>query len=145
MWNRLDSVDPAAYQGGGMDIFLSPEDLEVLTGRKRASSQIKWLQEHRWPHEVNALGRPVILTVTVMRMMGKPVEPKPREVEGPPLEILRQGVGPRKRKVEGSSLEILRQGTGPRKRDVEGSSLEILRQGVGPRKRDANGRFTSEW
>ena len=128
-----------------MDTFLSPEDLETLTGFKRASRQIKWLQEHGWPHEVNGLGRPVILTVTVMRMMGKPAESKPREVEGPSLEILHQGGGPRNREVEGPSLEILRPGGGPRKREVEGPSLEILHQGTDPRKRDANGRFTSEW
>lgn len=42
-------------------MFLSTEELEVLTGRKRITLQREWLTLHGWLHEVNAAGRPVVL------------------------------------------------------------------------------------
>lgn len=40
--------------------FLSTEDLETLTGYKRARQQIAWLETHHIPHWINAAGRPVV-------------------------------------------------------------------------------------
>jgi len=40
--------------------FLSPAELETLTGYVKPSKQIAWLQRHGVPHFVNAAGRPVV-------------------------------------------------------------------------------------
>lgn len=40
--------------------FLTPEELHTLTGRRRAKLQIAELRRMGVPHEVNALGRPVV-------------------------------------------------------------------------------------
>lgn len=41
-------------------MFLSAEELEQLTGRKRWSAQIRWLRDHHWAFTVRADGRPVV-------------------------------------------------------------------------------------
>lgn len=41
-------------------MFLTPDDLIVLTGLRRPSAQAKWLRAHRVRHYVNAGGRPVV-------------------------------------------------------------------------------------
>lgn len=46
-------------------MFLSEEEVERLTGRSRPSAQRRWLLEHGVPHEVNALGLPVVLIAVV--------------------------------------------------------------------------------
>ena len=40
--------------------FLSPADLETLTGYKRPADQARWLEEHGVPATINARGRPVV-------------------------------------------------------------------------------------
>ena len=49
--------------------FLNDHDLEQLTGCKRPSSQVRWLRSRRWPHEVNALGKPVVAAAEVERRL----------------------------------------------------------------------------
>lgn len=39
-----------------MKTFLTDEELVELTGSKRKSNQIRWLTQHRYPHETNAQG-----------------------------------------------------------------------------------------
>ena len=58
-----------------MSLFLTREELEELTGRKRASAQIRWLREHGYPVEESAAGRPVVLRAEVERRLssGEPV------------------------------------------------------------------------
>lgn len=51
-------------------MFLSEEDVERLTGRSRPSAQRRWLLEHGYPHEVNALGFPVVLRSVVEERLG---------------------------------------------------------------------------
>lgn len=51
-------------------MFLSQENIERLTGRSRASAQRRWLLEHGFPHEVNALGFPVVLCSVVEERLG---------------------------------------------------------------------------
>ena len=41
-------------------MFLTPADLERLTGYVRHSAQVRWLQRHGWRFTVNALGEPVV-------------------------------------------------------------------------------------
>ena len=42
------------------NLFLSPEELELLTGRKRKSRQIELLRSMGIPFRVNAIGHPVV-------------------------------------------------------------------------------------
>ena len=57
-------------------LFLSQEELTELTGRKRKASQIRWLQEHGYLYEVDANGKPKVLTAHVLRKLGGEVECK---------------------------------------------------------------------
>jgi hypothetical protein len=43
-----------------MAVFLTPEELEQLTGLKQAKSQIKWLQRKGYVYEISATGVPVV-------------------------------------------------------------------------------------
>lgn len=40
--------------------FLEEPELAAMTGRARASEQIKWLESRGWVFEVNAAKRPVV-------------------------------------------------------------------------------------
>lgn len=44
-----------------MNAFLTPEEVELLTGYRKPSKQIAWLIRHGTPHYVNAQGRPAVL------------------------------------------------------------------------------------
>lgn len=61
-------------------MFLDQAQLCGLTGRKRKDGQKKWLAEHGYKFEVNALGRPVVLVSAVEARLGGKlrtrVEPK---------------------------------------------------------------------
>lgn len=48
-------------------MFLTADQLQQLTGRERASAQIKWLHAHGYRCDVNALGAPVVLLAEVER------------------------------------------------------------------------------
>lgn len=54
---------------GVSDLFLTEPDLRRLTGLKRPSAQIRWLQERGWPHEVDCAGRPVVARAEMERRM----------------------------------------------------------------------------
>lgn len=51
-------------------MFLTKEQLAELTGRKRVSCQRKWLKDHGWRFEENAIGRIIVLSAYVESMMG---------------------------------------------------------------------------
>jgi len=54
-------------------MFLTPDELAILTGRKRASSQIRWLAQAGIRHVLAADGRPRVLRAEVERaMLGGP-------------------------------------------------------------------------
>jgi len=61
-----------------MRLFLTPEELCELTGRKRPSTQIKWLRERGYPVEETAAGRPIVLRAEVERRLSAGVEPERR-------------------------------------------------------------------
>ncbi len=43
-----------------MSEFLTDDEVVALTGRKLASHQIQWLEEHHWKFERTAAQRPVV-------------------------------------------------------------------------------------
>jgi hypothetical protein len=51
----------------GFMMFLAPEELAKLTGRQRFSAQVRWLNQHGYRCEVNALGEPIVLLAEVER------------------------------------------------------------------------------
>lgn len=62
--------------------FLSPEELEVLTGRKSKKRQIDALRVMRVPFWVNAIGCPVVSRSAVE---SKPAAPVPQTSWSPAL------------------------------------------------------------
>ena len=41
-------------------MFLSPQEVERLTGKRRPSAQIRWLLDKGYKIEVNGLGQPIL-------------------------------------------------------------------------------------
>lgn len=67
-------------------MFLTAQDLETLTGRKRWRSQVAWLQTHGYRHDLTAVGRPVVLREEMERhLLGSD---KKRSAQ-PRLDLLR--------------------------------------------------------
>ncbi len=68
--------------------MILPRDRVIeLTGRKRPSAQVRWLNRHRWQFTVNALGEPVVALAEFNRHMvgGQPArrqEPDFRGING---------------------------------------------------------------
>lgn len=57
-------------------MFLSPADIEALTGYKLPAHQRRWLTRHGYPFDVAASGRPVVARSYVeTRLGGKITEP----------------------------------------------------------------------
>ncbi len=50
-------------------MFLTAEQLVELTGRRRPSAQIRWLQENRWAYAVTADGRPRVAAAEAARQL----------------------------------------------------------------------------
>lgn len=69
-------------------MFLTPADLQALTGYRRAHEQIKWLRARHWVYELGGDGRPRLLWAYVNRMMGG-VDSTPPTRE-PKLRLRRQ-------------------------------------------------------
>lgn len=67
-------------------MFLSPTELETLTGYKRPSRQIKWLRAMRYRFEVSAVGRPVVAKVEAEGRLVSRHEPTK---DRPRLELVR--------------------------------------------------------
>ena len=57
-----------------MKTFLTDEELVELTGARRKSNQIRWLTQHRYPHETNANGAPKVLRCYLERRLAD-IEP----------------------------------------------------------------------
>jgi len=54
-----------------MSIFLAPDDVAILTGKKKKSCQVDQLRTMGIPFYINAAGRPV---VTIAALEGKKVD-----------------------------------------------------------------------
>lgn len=53
-------------------MFLTPQELETVSGYSRRSSQRRWLEAHGWKHEVDRFGKPQVLKAEMERkMLGK--------------------------------------------------------------------------
>lgn len=50
-------------------MFLTRDELRVLTGRLRPSAQARWLRDHGYRHTVNALGAPVVAVAEANRKL----------------------------------------------------------------------------
>ena len=57
-------------------MFLTPDEIEELTGLKRGRDQLRWLRERGWPVEEDAKGRPKLLAEVVRARMGGTVQHK---------------------------------------------------------------------
>ena len=62
---------------GAIFEFLSPKELETLTGYEKPSKQAQWLAEHNWRYIENAKGAPIVSRQHCRRMMGGIEEPDP--------------------------------------------------------------------
>lgn len=60
-----------------MGMFLTPDELAELTGRKIKSKQIETLRRMGLPFHVNAAGKPVVSSAAIEGRKQLPVEPKP--------------------------------------------------------------------
>jgi len=60
-----------------MGVFLTPDDLAELTGRRMKSKQIEALRRMGLPFHVNAAGKPVVATAAVEGKKMPPLQKKP--------------------------------------------------------------------
>lgn len=56
-------------------MFMTPEELQDLTGRKRTPDQISWLHANRIPFLLDANGKPKILKATITSLLGTAHKP----------------------------------------------------------------------
>lgn len=48
-----------------MKMFLTPDEMILLTGRQRKSCQIRWLRANGVPFRINASGRPIVASSVI--------------------------------------------------------------------------------
>lgn len=66
-----------------MSIFLDPEDIAILTGRKLKSCQVEQLRNMGIPFYVNASGRPIVVRAALEgKGAAQPVKPKKWQPNG---------------------------------------------------------------
>jgi hypothetical protein len=58
-------------------MFLTPDELRTLTGRKRRKDQVGWLRAGGWRFEENAAGCPVVSRDYVQSRLGTTQRPIP--------------------------------------------------------------------
>jgi Domain of unknown function (DUF4224) len=51
-------------------MFLTPEEVQTLTGLKSAGRQVVWLRSKGWRFELNAIRRPIIARSYAEKMLG---------------------------------------------------------------------------
>lgn len=58
-------------------LFMTPDDLQELTGYRRHADQRRWLTTHGWRFEVSATGKPTVSRQYAETMLsGQREEPK---------------------------------------------------------------------
>lgn len=50
-------------------MFLTPADIERLTGKRRPSAQVRWLRKHGYRLTVNGLGEPIVAVAEANRKL----------------------------------------------------------------------------
>jgi hypothetical protein len=68
-------------------MFLTPDQLEQLTGKRRPSAQARWLQDRGWRFERNATGSVVVHALEAERQLCGGSKARRQRV-GPDLEAL---------------------------------------------------------
>lgn len=72
-------------------MFLSPEDVERLTGKVRPSAQARWLDAHGWRHTRSADGSVVVHEDEARRQLCGGSASRRQRREEPDLEALFNG------------------------------------------------------
>lgn len=57
-------------------MFLTSDEVAELSGRTRASAQIRWLDEHLFGYVIGADGRPKVLRELVLSRLGSTQQQK---------------------------------------------------------------------
>ncbi|MNF77549.1 hypothetical protein D3C84_596990 [compost metagenome] len=57
-------------------MFMTSDEVADLTGRTRASAQIRWLDEHLFGYVIGADGRPKVLRELVLSRLGSTQQQK---------------------------------------------------------------------
>ena len=55
-----DQFQPNFLTNRAADMFLTPQELQRLTGYARSSAQIRWLRKNGWRFTVNGLKEPIV-------------------------------------------------------------------------------------
>lgn len=50
-------------------MFMSEQEIERLTGKKRPSAQIRWLRDHGYKVDVNGLNKPIVAVAEANRKL----------------------------------------------------------------------------
>jgi hypothetical protein len=50
-------------------MFLSAEEIQRLTGKKRPSAQVAWLKDHSYRFSVNGLNQPIVAVAEATRKL----------------------------------------------------------------------------
>jgi hypothetical protein len=50
-------------------VFLTHDEIRMLTGRQRPTAQVRWLRDHGYRHTVNAMGAPVVAIAEANRKL----------------------------------------------------------------------------
>lgn len=56
---------------------LTRDELRELIGTPVRLRQVRWLQRHGWPHELDALGYPIVLRSVALERLGVDTSPQP--------------------------------------------------------------------
>lgn len=64
-----------------MSLFLTPDELEELTGYSMRSKQSMWLQKRDWVFEISRLGRVKVLREYAKMRLGMPFDAPPKIIE----------------------------------------------------------------
>lgn len=59
-------------------MFLTPDELQQLTGLRQNAAQIRWLARQGIRHRVRADGRPVVMACDLSQTQGPEQRPGPR-------------------------------------------------------------------
>lgn len=56
---------------------LTRQELRELIGTPVRARQMRWLRKNDWPHEVDALGYPIVLRSMALKRLGGEIAPQP--------------------------------------------------------------------
>jgi hypothetical protein len=80
-----------------MSTFLTPEEVQELTGYKLNSAQRRWLTDRGWKHAISADGRPKVLRAEMEKHMLTGATRAPKQIE--PNWAAMDSLGSSRRKI----------------------------------------------